>query len=87
MNLLKTGLDEGSLTAINGQLRVICEDIGGFVDIDCKYNLIGVLLAFAGQHVTANGTPLTEVGDKFLCPNTTTADHLLKTLTNTYVLQ
>jgi len=85
-NLLKTGLDEGSLTATNGQLRIICEDVGGFIDLDCKYNTTGILFAAGAQHVTADKTKVTEVGDKFTCPNTSTLDWLLKALEPTYVL-
>jgi hypothetical protein len=79
-NLLKTGLDTGSLTATNGQSRVICENIFGFIDIDCKYNTTGILFAIGGGHLTANETPVTEVGSKALCPKTSTLDGLLKGL-------
>jgi len=85
-NLLKTGLDEGTLTATNGQLHLICEDVGGFIDLDCKYNTTGVLYTVGAQHVTADKTKVTEVGDKFICPNTSTLDVLLKTLDPTFVL-
>jgi len=65
---------------------VICENIGGFIDIDCKYNTTGILFAAGAQHLTANETTVTEVGDKFLCPNNSKLDGLVKSLTNTYIL-
>jgi len=65
---------------------LICEDILGFIDIDCKFNSTGMLLAAGAQHLTANKTPITAVGDKSLCPDEPKLDGLLKTLANSYIL-
>src|SRR5262245_9587985 len=43
-HLLKTGLDAGTLLALNGRTRLICEDLTIFkIDIDCKYDTTGIL--------------------------------------------
>jgi len=85
-NLLKTGLDEGSLTATNGQIYVICEQVLGWMTIECTFDSTGLLLAVAAGHATANQTPITEVGNSPLCPSQRRIDGLLKGLSAAYVL-
>ncbi len=80
-DLLKTGFDEGTLTARNGRMRLQCP--GG---VDCVYDLTGIQFAVGGGHLTANETPLTELGGKFFCPNEGKLDALLETLDTTYVM-
>ncbi|HEY5709637.1 MAG TPA: RHS repeat-associated core domain-containing protein [Solirubrobacterales bacterium] len=80
-NLLKTGLDEGALTATNGRIRLVCSNLG----IDCVYDLAGAEFAVGANHLTANETEITELGGKFLCPNEGFLDGLLEALTATYV--
>ncbi len=79
-HLLKTGPDEGVLTALNGRTRLQCS--GG---IDCVYDTEGIEFAVGAQHLTAEKTPVTELGGKFFCPNEGALDGLLVTLDPTYV--
>ncbi|HEY7949715.1 MAG TPA: hypothetical protein VID51_02655 [Solirubrobacterales bacterium] len=81
-NLLKTGLDEGVLTATNGRTRLQCSNIG----LDCVYDLEGIEFAVGGGHLTANETATNELGGKFFCPDEGLLDALLETLGNAYVL-
>ncbi len=81
-NLLKTGLDEGVLAFTSGQLRTVCANIG----IDCLYDGEGMEFTVGGQHLTAESTPVTELGGKFLCPDEGLIDGLFETLTDTYAL-
>ena len=76
LTLLKTGLDEGVLTAQSGRLRVQCASLG----IDCKYDLEGMELLMGAQHTTASEVPTTELGGKFFCPDEGRLDYLLVTL-------
>ncbi len=80
--LSKTGLDEGVETIINGQMRLVCSNIG----LDCLYDAAGMEFEVSANHVTANETGVTELGGKFFCPDEGLLDGLLETLTNTYVL-
>jgi hypothetical protein len=81
-HLLKTGLDAGVLTALSGQTRLVCSNIG----LDCLYDAAGMEFEVGGGHLTANETVTTELGGKFFCPDEGVLDALLETLTNTYVL-
>ncbi len=80
-HLSKTGLDEGVLLALSGQTRLLCSNIG----IDCLYDAEGMEFEVGEGHLTANGTNVTELGGKFLCPNEGVLDVLLETLTSTYI--
>ncbi len=82
-NLLKTGFDEGVQTAISGQMRLVCSNIG----LDCLYDLAGMEFEVAAGHVTANETSLTELGGKFFCPDEGLLDALWESLLDAYVLQ
>ncbi|HEY5708797.1 MAG TPA: hypothetical protein VIS51_05340 [Solirubrobacterales bacterium] len=81
-NLLKTGLDEGVLTATNGRLRIVVSSLG----LDCVIDTAGLELAVSEGMLTANETPLTELGSKFFCPNEGVLDALLEALGSVYVL-
>ncbi len=80
-DLLKTGLDEGSLTATSGRTRLQCSSLG----IDCKYDLEGALFSIGAQHLTANEATITELGGKLLCPDEGFLDGLLESLSATYI--
>jgi hypothetical protein len=72
-DLLKIGLDEGSLEALNGKTRVKCDFV--FFELDCVYNATGLLFEVKGGHLTANQTPVTaESGG--LCPDESKVDGL-----------
>ena len=86
-NLLKTGLDKGVATGTNGRFRVKCEDIFGFIAIDCKYDFNEVEFPVGTQHLTANETPIEFVAGSELCPEESTLDGLLKSLTAAYILK
>lgn len=81
-NLLKLGLDEGSLEALNGRLRLACANLG----LDCVFDLEGILSAVGAQHLTTQ-TLAPELGGKFLCPNMAAPTWLLETLEDRFVLQ
>jgi hypothetical protein len=81
-NLLKTGLEEGVLTFTSGQQRTQCPNLG----INCLYDGAGMEFTVGGQHLTAEETPVTELGGKFFCPDEGLVDGLFETLTDTYVL-
>ena len=86
-DLLKTGLDQGTITGLNGKTFVFCEGaiFGG--DLECEYDAAGLEFSVGAQHVTANETPVDEIGSDFFCPNEPTLDGLLVTTANRYVLQ
>ncbi|HEX6754304.1 MAG TPA: hypothetical protein VF093_12060 [Solirubrobacterales bacterium] len=63
-NLLKTGLDEGVLTATSGRLRLQCPNLG----IDCVFDTVGSELSVGSNHITADEMPINELGGKFFCP-------------------
>ncbi len=83
--LLKTGLDEGSLTLTSGRERLVCSNLG----IDCKYNNQTTLFEVGAQHLTAFETPTVELGGKFFCFGEGKLDGLLETLVATpaYILE
>jgi hypothetical protein len=85
-NLNKTGLDAGTLTATNGKTFVECEDVFGSLDVECEYDATGLEFSVGAQHLTAEETPVDEIGSDFLCPNEPTLDGLLTTTSNRYVL-
>jgi hypothetical protein len=80
--LLKTGLDEGSLTLVSGRVRLQCSNLG----FDCKYDQGGALFSAGAQHLTANNVEVKELGGKFFCPDWLEVDGLLEPLEETYVL-
>jgi hypothetical protein len=82
-DLLKLGLDIGSLTATSGRVRLTCSNLG----VDCKYDLAGTLFTVGDQHLTANKTPITELGGKFFCPDKGELDGLFEGLAEVYVLE
>jgi len=80
--LLKLGLDEGSLEALNGSTRLQGCDLG----LNCLYDAEGTLFAVGANHLTAEETPTTELGGKFFCPDEGKLDGLLVTLGSRYIL-
>jgi hypothetical protein len=87
-HLLKTGLDSGIETALNGLLHTVCNEVSIFkLKIDCVYDMTGIEVTVGGQHVTAEKTPVKFVEGAGLCPENTTLDYLLETLEPTYVLE
>ena len=93
-DLLKTGLNEGTGTGLAGQAHVVCKNIFGFIEIDCKYNASGLAPEFLSNshaRITEQEVELTD-GTGF-CPDESFVDGLLKPLTNVagetpaYVLQ
>jgi hypothetical protein len=85
-NLNKTGLDSGTLTTTKGRRHVECEDVFGGLDVECEYDDTGVQFVVGAQYLTAEETPVDEIGSDFLCPNEPTLDGLLTTTANRYVL-
>ena len=81
--LLKTGLDEGVLTAVSGRMRAQCANLG----IDCVYDLEGAEFSVAGGHATASETTTSELGGKFFCPDEGLLDVLLETLLPVHILR
>jgi hypothetical protein len=81
-DLLKTGLDEGVLTALSGQTRLQCPNIG----LDCLYDAAGMEFEVGGGHLTANETGVTELGGKFFCPDEGVLDALLEMLMTRYAV-
>jgi hypothetical protein len=81
LNLLKTGLDEGRLTATNGRTKLQCPNLG----IDCVYDLAGMEFSVGEGHLTAFGTATNELGGKFFCPDEGVLDGLLETLSDTFI--
>jgi hypothetical protein len=80
-DLLKTGLDQGVLTALSGQLRILCANLG----FDCLVDLTGAEFEADGGHLTANSTLVTLLGG-FICDDEAYLDALLETLGDVYVL-
>jgi hypothetical protein len=80
--LSKTGLDEGLLTAANGQVRLKCTNLG----LNCLYDTEGLEFSAGAQHITAEEAPLTELGGKFLCPGESSLDALLESLEEAFIL-
>ncbi len=74
--LLKLGLDEGSLEALNGSTRLQGCGLG----LNCLYDTAGSLFSVGAQHLTAEDIPTVELGGKFYCPDGGTLDGLLETL-------
>jgi hypothetical protein len=85
-NLNKTGLDSGTLTATNGFTFVECEDVFGSLDVQCEYDATGLVFTVGSQHLTAEETPVDEVGSDFLCPNEPALDGFLVTTAIRFVL-
>ncbi len=86
-NLLKTGLDTGTLTGANGLTLVNCDNIDIFgIDIHCVYDATGLEFAVGAQHLTANDTSVSFVEGGGLCPEESFLDGLLVTTSNRYVL-
>jgi hypothetical protein len=81
-SLLKTGLDEGTLTAVSGQTRLVCSNLG----LDCIFDVDGMSFQAGGGHVTSTLGPTTELGGVIKCPGSGLVDALLEKLTNTYIL-
>jgi hypothetical protein len=81
-HLLKTGLDQGLLTALSGQKRLVCSNIG----LDCLYDAAGMEFEAAGGNIIANETPVEELGGKFFCPDEGLLDGELEGLTRAYIL-
>ena len=81
-NLLKTGLDDGTLIFTNGRVRTQCPNLGQ----DCLYDGEGMAFTVGSQHLTANEATAWELGGKFFCPEEGLVDGLFETLTDTYVL-
>ncbi|HEX6752254.1 MAG TPA: hypothetical protein VF093_01515 [Solirubrobacterales bacterium] len=81
-NLLKTGLDEGTLTLTSGRLRLQCSNLG----LDCVYDAEGMELWGGGTHWTMEETPTNELGGKFFCPDEGLVDSLMETLTDAHIL-
>jgi len=67
-SLLKTGLAAGTLTGETGLVRIKCEDIFGFINMDCKYDATGIEFEGEGLTVTTNETPVGHVEGSGLCP-------------------
>ena len=82
LDLLKTGLDEGILTATSGRTRLQCPGLG----LDCVYDLEGMEFSVGGGHLTATEIPLSELGGSFFCPDEGFLDGLLEALTDVYTL-
>ena len=64
-DLLKTGLDQGILLLSSGRTRLKCNNLG----IDCIYDTEGVEFSAGAMMLTAEETPVAELGGKFFCPN------------------
>ena len=86
-DLLKTGLDQGSATALNGKTEIECKNSTFFkITIKCKYNTTGLLLSAGGNHITANETVVNKESGT-LCPSTSKIDGLLGPLGTTHSVQ
>ena len=84
-NLLKTGLDSGSITGTNGSTLVACEDVIFSTDIHCVYDATGLTFSVGSQHLTASNTQVDKISGS-LCPDESFLDGLLVTTANRYVL-
>ncbi len=86
-NLLKTGLDAGTIAGTNGETLVNCDNIDIFgIDIHCIYDFTGLEFAVGAQHLTADDTSVSFVEGGGLCPEESFLDGLLKTTANRYIL-
>jgi len=84
LTLLKTGLDEGVLTAVDGSFTVVCKKLG----VNCLYDLEGAEFSMGGQQIVAAEAPVKPLGGIFLCPGTeATLDFVLVPYTNHYILE
>ena len=79
-NLLKTGLDQGTLTGTNGSVLVDCEDVFFGTDLHCVYDATGLSFAVGAQHLTAEESQIDETGGLSLCPDESFVDALLETV-------
>ena len=79
-NLLKTGLDQGTLTATNGSVLVECEDVIFSTDLHCIYDLTGLTFSVGAQHLTASNTQINRSDELSLCPDESFVDMLLVTV-------
>jgi hypothetical protein len=87
-DLVKTGLDEGVLKALSGEVHVLCKEVGFFkVTVDCHYELAGTEFVAGSGHLTAEGVPIDFVEGSFFCPEGSTIDGLLEAAEATYILQ
>ena len=87
-NLLKTGLDQGTLTGESGLVLLDCQNIDIFgTDYHCSYNATGLTLSAGAQHLTADDTAVTEEADDTFCPNNPALDMLLVTVEDRYILR
>ena len=85
-NLLKTGLDAGTITATSGEALVECEDVFFGTDLHCVYDAVGILFTIGAQRLTAENTQVDKVSGTH-CPDETFLTGLLKTTGgNRYVL-
>jgi hypothetical protein len=88
-DLLKTGLDEGVLTSLNGKKRIKCT-ILGFVKINCVYDQTGLEYeatgGAAGGMITAEESPASLEEGEGLCPAASSLDFLLQLLEETHIL-
>ncbi len=84
-SLLKTGLDEGSLSVLSGRVRLVCSS----PSINCVYDTAGSLFSAGAGMLTAEKTPTKELGGKLICPNEGKLDGLLLDLPDdeTYILE
>lgn len=82
--LLKTALDQGVLTAVDGSFRVQCANLG----INCLYDLKGAEFSMGAQHISAEEVPVEPLGGIFLCPGTEASlDYLLVPYTEHFILE
>jgi len=73
-DLLKTGLDQGTATALSGNIEVECKDVTFFkVTIKCMFEDNGVTLSAGANHLTANDTTIKKEKGT-LCPTLTKVD-------------
>ena len=86
-NVLKTGLDKGTLIGQNGQTRVRCDNIFGFIDINCVYDATGLEFKAENQKIVANETPVSVIEDSGLCPEESFLDGTVVPLVSAYLLQ
>jgi hypothetical protein len=88
-DLLKTGLDKGILTALNGTTRFKCT-IFGFIKIDCLYDATGLEFVFEGGEgggtIVAEELPATLKSGGGLCPEESFLDYLLEALEPLHVV-
>ena len=84
-HLLKEGAGEGTLLGLSGLTRVKCT-VFGFIKIDCLYDTTGIEFAVSDPGLlVANETPVEFVEGSGLCPEESSLDGELTTLTATYI--